>query len=194
MNSVLIGYFPKERTRVPPGFPGTAAREICSVSEHLAPGPPDWIKAWRHNEWGFFNTLADARAVLPADRAATFEIFGYALYPLRHEPGGAVCTVEVEARAVEALPAGFASIGFDVPSKSLVHQVAQFECSPLSCNAMAGEIPVNVYCLLDRLDVALDTARRFAREQPEPGEYYVVEVFRSGAPAYSGRSRPGIPT
>ena len=43
---------------------------------------------------------------------------------------------------------------------------------------MAREIAVNRYCLIDTLDDAIATARIFAGEQPEPGDYYVVEVWR----------------
>ncbi len=58
---------------------------------------------------------------------------------------------------------------------------AGFECSPLSCNGMAGEIPVNRYCLLDNVEQALRVAARFDEEQPEPGDYFVVEVSARGA-------------
>ena len=53
-----------------------------------------------------------------------------------------------------------------------------FECSPLSCNGLATEVPVNRACLLDSLEEAVALARRCAREQPEPGSYFVVEVWR----------------
>jgi hypothetical protein len=42
---------------------------------------------------------------------------------------------------------------------------------------MAEEIPVNDFCLIDDLDTALTTARRFGIEQPEPGPYVIVEVL-----------------
>jgi len=77
--------------------------------------------------------------------------------------------------AVEPLPSNFVSLGFDVVSKSVS---AFFECSPLSCNGMAAEAPVNQYCLVDALDDAVAAAVRFSHEEPEPGPYYVVEVLR----------------
>jgi hypothetical protein len=42
---------------------------------------------------------------------------------------------------------------------------------------MAVEIMANEYCLFDSLDSAIAGATRFSIEQPEPGEYYVVEVL-----------------
>jgi len=52
-----------------------------------------------------------------------------------------------------------------------------FGCSPLTCNSMAENIPVNEFCLLDVLESALATAQRFEIEKPEPGPYFVIEVL-----------------
>jgi len=42
---------------------------------------------------------------------------------------------------------------------------------------MAESIPVNEFCLIDDMETALATARRFGVEQPEPGPYVIVEVL-----------------
>ncbi len=57
--------------------------------------------------------------------------------------------------------------------------VLGFECSPFSCNSMAGEMRANEYCLFDSLEAAIAGATRFSIEQPEPGDYYVVEVLEN---------------
>ncbi len=59
--------------------------------------------------------------------------------------------------------------------------VLGFECSPLSCNEMAAEISANEFCLFRGLNAAIAGAQRFAAEQPEPGDYYVIEVLE-GSP------------
>ena len=74
------------------------------------------------------------------------------------------------------VPETFRRFGFDSVSKSM-ESILGFECSPLSCNSMADEIPTNAACLFPTLDAALAGADRFSREQPEPGDYYVVEVL-----------------
>ena len=38
-------------------------------------------------------------------------------------------------------------------------------------------MPVNEHCLFATLQSAIAGAERFAAEQPEPGDYYVVEVL-----------------
>lgn len=77
---------------------------------------------------------------------------------------------------MELLSASFVSLGFDVVNKTPFS--AFFECSPLSCNGIAGEVPVNRYCLLATLEEAIASAQRCAREEPEPGPFYVLEVLR----------------
>ncbi len=47
----------------------------------------------------------------------------------------------------------------------------------LSCNSMAAEVSSNEFCLFDSLEAAIAAATRFSIEQPEPGDYYVVEVL-----------------
>ena len=62
----------------------------------------------------------------------------------------------------------FISIGSDAVRRM---SGARFECSPLSCNQMAPEYPVNEHCLIDDLDTAVAMARAFAVGKPEPGPY-----------------------
>ena len=87
----------------------------------------------------------------------------------------------------EPLPAGFTTIGFDSASRSSVSGLS-LECSPLSCNGLAAELPVNEHCLFPTLDDAIAGAVRFAVEQPEPGDYYVVEVLEGGVRIEPSRS------
>lgn len=77
----------------------------------------------------------------------------------------------------DAAPLDFYTLGYDVVERNAAMGILGFGCSPLSCNGMAKNIPVNEYCLFDDLDAALDAARRFGVEQPEPGPYVVIEVL-----------------
>lgn len=53
-----------------------------------------------------------------------------------------------------------------------------FECSPLSCNGLSKEIPVNAHCLLETVEEALALVRSPRMQDTEPGPYVVVEVSR----------------
>ena len=172
----LAGYFPKPAA-VPDGWPAAArVDEICSVSTCLNAPPAGWIHRWLHNELGFFNTRADARAVGPG-----LALFAYRLWPFRFAEGR-LEALAVPHLAVEPLSADFVSLGFDAVSKSAS---SFFECSPLSCNTMAAEIPVNRFCLVDSRPEAAALAERFSRGNQEPGPYHVLEVLRErpAAPA-----------
>jgi len=169
----LVGYFLKG-TSLPSGcdwLPSSVV-EICNVSHCHNPPPWGWIDKWWHNDFGFFNSRDDARTIF-GNPPQGYRLFGYRLLSVRfdeerREP------YTIPQLSVEPLSDRFVSLGFDVTSKSDSH----FECSPLSCNGMANEVPVNRSCLLDTLSEAESFAERCAREQPEPGQYFVVEVLR----------------
>ncbi|MBC7834662.1 MAG: hypothetical protein H7Y88_06115 [Phycisphaerales bacterium] len=88
-----------------------------------------------------------------------------------------------------ALPleaASFRFLGFDVvqgfddpPHGDAAPRVlgGGFGCSPLSCNTLCLQHPVNEYCLLSEWSDAVHAAREFAKAQPEPGSYYIFGVF-----------------
>ena len=85
-----------------------------------------------------------------------------------------VAPIDTDVAAAE-LPLSFRRLGYDVVNRDYA---SSFECSPLSCNTMAAEVMVNEFCLFEDYDAALAFAERCGREQPEPGEYVVVEVWR----------------
>ncbi len=178
MQFVLIGYFPKRAAARPEWLQAPAVREICSVSECIANGPEGWINRWTHNELWLYDTQQLAESVIPAgSEGDAFRIYAYRLLPIlfrarNQEP------LDLPGMTVQPLPASFVSLGFDVVSRSVG---TAFECSPLSCNGMATQFEVNEYCLVSSPEVALELARWFANEEPEPGPYVVVEVLRRAA-------------
>jgi hypothetical protein len=103
-------------------------------------------------------------------------MFAYSLAPSFYRQGQAVPLVVPHDVAPEALPAQFVSLGFDTYSRSM-ESILGPECSPLSCCSLAAEFRVNRHCLLASLDEACSAAARFSIEQPEPGDYYVAQVF-----------------
>ena len=110
-------------------------------------------------------------------RYKRFRLFAYALVPIRYF-NDRTKPLEITGQDVEPLPASFVSLGFDVVNRTFS---AFFECSPLSCNGMADEVPVNRFCLQETLTEAITFAQRCAREEPEPGPFYVIEVLRGSS-------------
>lgn len=177
MNNVIdAGYFAKQIEPKPEFLNAPGVREICSVSECISSGPEGWVEHWLHNEFGWFNCAVDAIRVIPSGHESEYRLFGYRLHPEIFRNGNRVpLTIPADVRP-EAIPSTFRSLGFDSLNKSM-ESVLGLECSPLSCNSMADEIEVNEFCLFPEIDAAIAGAERFSREQPEPGDYYVVEVL-----------------
>ena len=173
---ILAGYFAKRAALRPEYLAAPAVREICSVSECISSGAERWISVWRHNGLGWFNRVDDALSVVPEEQRAEFRLFAYRMLPEVFSGNDRTALVLPGDVHPEPLPDGFRSIGFDSASRSSEAGLG-LECSPLSCNGLAAELPVNEHCLFPSLDAAIAGARGFALEQPEPGDYYVVEVL-----------------
>ena len=88
--------------------------------------------------------------------------------------------------AAEPIPPFFERLGWDVASRSFT---PGFECSPLSCNGLATDTGINEFCLLKSEEEAVAFARRCAAEQPEPGTYFVIEIWRELIAANSAAAR-----
>lgn len=166
--------------------------QICSATGCQADSVDTEILI-RHPDWcghGFLaseESLRRAVAEEAADPAHAgeaqtkppYEMFAYRIHPVWFAQDGLHEGMhpDAEAPAREARPdlSAYERLGYDL--LEVTH--GTFGCSPLSCNGMANEIPVNRWCLLDTLEAAVETALRFGREQPEPGDYVIVEVWRS---------------
>jgi hypothetical protein len=170
------GFFAKRVAQKPESLQASAVREICSVSECISSGPEKWIELWLHNDLGWFNRIADALRVIPAGEESHYRVFAYRLYPEVFTKSGRMRLVIPPNVEPEPISGDFRRLGFDSANKSMA-SVLGLECSPLSCNYMADELPANEFCLFADLSDAIAAAERFAAEQPEPGDYYVVEVL-----------------
>jgi hypothetical protein len=208
--TILIGYLPKRIVDLTgdvdaPRYPGVD--EICSVSECISKSPPDWVDCWLHNtDTWLFDSPGAVWWVVPEVERERYRLYAYRLLPtLFHESGKETGLTLPEIKAVP-IPASFIRIGYDAvvhlteylrQARRLIGETEDepdsplsFGCSPLSCNYMAEEYPVNRYCLVDDPDTALAMARDFASGNCEPGPYCVVEVWAQG-PKRRGEARLG---
>ena len=178
---VPIGYFPKDTT-VPVGWADSdRVNEICSVSDCISSGPKDCIERWIHNDYGYYNSELDAVSVC-GESEIMFRVLEFRMMSTVFTSGESAPFAIPEVPIVPFSPK-FKSIGFDVANGSPGRNIIPFlGCSPLSCNGMAREIPVNEFCLLDSLELAIALAKRFSIGEAEPGPYFVVEILRQPAP------------
>jgi hypothetical protein len=171
--SVLIGYVAKRYTPPPAYIERPGLREVASVSDCLVERPKGWLDLWRHNDWYLYDSPELAREIARECRAYDWPVTALFLYPVQFEPDE---EVPLDVQSTAAPPGDlFQRLGWDVVSR---HLTEMFECSPLSCNNLAKDVAVNDACLLDSEAEAIAVARRCAVEQPEPGSYFVIEVWR----------------
>lgn len=181
----FVGYFPKQTMARPDGFAPAGIEEIASVSQCISPGPEGWLDAWLHNPLGFYAS-EDVAWQVAGGHDPGFDLYAYRMLCVAFPPDGPPrhFTLEEErivgGSAIEGVPGPeFACLGWDIAGSWLGwSQSIGFECSPLTCNGLASGIATNRYGLISRLEEAIPAAIRIAVEQPEPGTYYLLEVWR----------------
>jgi len=176
----LIGYFPKRTRQRPDWLEAAGVDEVCSVSTCVSSGPGDWIQRWRHNALWVYDSPALAWSVVPESARGEFDLYAYRMYPVEWAAGARRPLAMPPLPGLEPLDASFARLGHDVVSRSAG---TSFECSPLSCNSMAREHPVNRHCLIEDAATAFRLAGEFESGSGEPGPYCVIEVWRQGRAA-----------
>lgn len=172
------GYFPKRIVPRPDYIDAPRVREICSVSNCISTGPDDWLDSWLHNEFGWFNSVEDALRVVPSESLGQYRLFAYRVAPQFHRSRARLdISLPADVRP-EPISPDFVILGFDAVSRSIDYSDT-VEHSPLSCNYLASELDVNEFCLFNCLDAAVVGADAFSVDQPEPGDYYVVQVLEA---------------
>lgn len=184
MDYYHIGFFPKLKwTRAAAGNDFPAPKDvvqICSVSTCIVKGLSGFdypeISENCFNQYGGFNRLEDSLGVIPFEQRSEYELFAYAVPEFEFENGQKIAAeigcVDIEN---EMSVPPFELLGFDVVESkhcNLGH-------SPLTCNGQAGIYAemLNEYCLIREENDAIRLAQKFSIEQPEPGNYIVVQVW-----------------
>lgn len=184
---ILVGYDAKKVEKRPEWLEAAGVQEICSVSGCISAGLSDAaFHKWLHNGLCLYDDEATLESLLAEEEdEASYGIFAYKLLAMGFSPQGDTAINPQDlpdlagpCPAARPLSARYEKLGYDCVQTEWEKSVAGFGCSPLSCNGMAQRIPVNRFCLIETIDAAIDVARQFGKEQPEPGVYYVMEVWR----------------
>lgn len=192
-NPILIGYVVKRIAMCPDWLKAAAVEEICSVAGCISDAIVSEARRWDCNGLVLFNDEGTAlRSAADSEDAARLELFAYRLIPSAHGPNGAKPIAVGDLPESESWPPqdidlsrDFDFLGYDCAATGWDRNVAGLGCSPLSCNCIAMQIPVNRHCLIGDREQAISTAARFGNEQPEPGTYFAIEVWRKrrGSPS-----------
>jgi hypothetical protein len=181
---VPAGYMAKHLAARPDWLHAERVSSIYSVSGCISKDfIDDYITLWKHNGYWLFDspaTIIEIAGEKGTDLADTV-LFFYEIYQLdfdeaewmRFEPEPSFGTnVSVpEAKVLE---------GYDVVSFSC--QTSP-ECSPLSCNHLAGDVETNSRCLLQSFEQARQLLEDGKFVHCEPGPYRIFAVYSVPWPA-----------
>ena len=176
---IPAGYLAK-RTEVPKGFDVPSVRDICSVSGCVSQNFADYIQYWKHNGYWLFDSPESIRQ-LAGEASISLEgtqLFYYEVYESEFDGtrwSKFESDVAVPTNVMQ--PADKDLYGFDVVT---FYAGNAPECSPLSCNSMAKEIPTNEHCLLRTFDEAYRKLSDGVFKHAEPGPYRIFAVYSVG--------------
>jgi hypothetical protein len=186
---IPAGYMAK-RTKKPLGFDMDSITEVYSVSSCVNDDFADYVPFWKHNGYWLFDSPEIIRTVA-RENSITLEETRLFYYEVHEEefkdknwfpfkPEASLIT-EIIAPANRTLE------GYDVVTFS---DGDRPECSPLSCNGMAGEIRTNPHCLLDSFDEAHSNIAHGVFNNSEPGPYRIFAVYSTPWPEPKNADNP----
>lgn len=153
--------------------------DIYSVSSCISPDFADYINFWKHNGWWMFD---DQKIILEICKNEKIKIsnskmFYYEVYEYEYD-----CSTKLWQKLK---PESAFETNVTLPDKKKLegYDVVNFwartspECSALSCNLIAQDVPVNRHCLLHTLDDAKRHLEDGKFDNAEPGPYRIFAVY-----------------
>lgn len=167
----------------PPGFLNDATRakltDICSVSSCVNSDFADYVNFWRHNGYWLFDSPEPMRTIAAEEGIELSEttLFYYEVFENELlDDFRTWRSIKPETSFVTNVtpPASKRLLGYDVVTFT---GGPAPECSPLSCNAMADELPVNEHCLFESFEAARQNLESGVFHDCEPGPYRIFAVY-----------------
>jgi hypothetical protein len=174
---IPAGYMAKRIVQKPDWINAAQVMDIYSVSGCVSKDFADYINYWKHNGFWFFDS---PEVILQIARENSLNLEGTSLfYYEAHElefDGDNWRAYEPESsfQTNVAAPPSKQLEGFDVVT---FWCKTNPECSPLSCNMMAAELPTNSHCLFDSFEGAEMHVTNRSFNNSEPGPYRIFSVY-----------------
>ena len=151
---------------------------VYSISHCISDNFADYIGHWRHNGCWLFDDPAIMREIareqgVPLEGAT---LFYYEIYAEEFdERARAWSPLPLDPTTMHVTPPSTKQLhGFDVNCASMRNAP---ECSPLSCNGICAELPVNTHCLMETLEAARAALESGAFDNSEPGPFRIYAVY-----------------
>ncbi len=174
---IPVGYMAKRICEKPECFKAPRVVDIYSVSADMNDDFADYIEFWKHNGFWLFDSPEIIREVAKEnsiDLGGT-SLFYYEAHNLEFDgekwkPFAPVASIKTNIKP----PLKKRLEGFDIVTFSVGNSP---ECSPLSCNGLAGEIPTNSHCLIESFEFAKSCLDSGKFANGEPGPYRIFAVY-----------------
>ena len=164
----------------PPDWLGApSVIDIYSASECISKNFCDYINYWKHNGFWLFNSPSVMHSLVE-EHSLSLEgctLFYYEAYELQF--------IQTEKEWAEYSPINDFETNVLSPAQPQLegYDVSTFlcgnkpECSPLSCNYLARDLPVNPHCLFANFDDAKNAIESGKFEHSEPGPLRILAVY-----------------
>ena len=146
---IPVGYMAKRIGPKPPWLNAPGVVDIYSVSSSSSEDFADYIPLWKHNAYWLFDSPAILQCVAQKNSIslAGATLFYYEAHERElAEQGWRTFSPDASIPTNILLPAQKQLEGFDVVTFTAGNSP---EDSPLSCNGLAEDLPVNSHCLLN---------------------------------------------
>jgi hypothetical protein len=174
---IPVGYMAKQVSDKPGSLNAPSNFDVYSVSSCINDYFADYIHFWKHNGYWLFDSPEIIQAVArenSIDMNGT-RLFYYEAHELQFDGQNWKTFAPESSIPTDVKPPPQKTLeGFDVVTFSVGRSP---ECSPLSCNGLAEEIPTNGHCLLESFEEAEAylNAGRFV--ECESGPYRILAVY-----------------
>jgi hypothetical protein len=182
MDMIPAGYMLKKVARRPEWIAADSVVDIYSLSGCISEQFADYIRFWKHNSYWLFDSPGVLKDLTESEKISVsgMTLFYYELYPQEYNDESKQWSMFFPNNsfptAVEP-PAEKSLAGFDVTTYSLGGSP---ECSPLSCCALAKELPVNQHCLFRTFEEAKSAVASGKFANSEPGPFRLIAVYLTG--------------
>jgi hypothetical protein len=151
--------------------------DIYSVGNCVNHDFADYINYWKHNGYWFFDSPEIIQTVAKENsiNLQGTMLFYYEAHELQFtEEGWGLYSSERTIPTNVIPPSQKKLDGFDVVTFWAGNSP---ECSPLSCNGLAQELPTNSHCLFETFDEAETSLNSGKFNGAEPGPYRIFAVY-----------------
>jgi hypothetical protein len=153
--------------------------DVYSLCNCISDDFADYINYWKHNGYWLFNSPEVIEEIATNENIDLSDttLFYYEAYEYEFDEKSnkwTVFTPEASFVTNVRVPMDKRLEGFDVAT-FFVHTSP--ECSPLSCNLLAAEIPVNEHCLFNTFEEAKEAIECGLFKNSEPGPYRIFAIY-----------------